>query len=282
MTGSTTIAVPDATTPASTIPVTIWFPAEQGSPGTVPDPVHAPYPMIAFSQGFELTVAQYSSLLSAWASAGFVVAAPTYPHTDPTNPTDLDEGDIVNHPADLRLAISSLLADSSHPGSILSGLINGTEIGLAGQSDGGDVSLATGDNTCCRYPGVKALAILSGAELTSFGGEYFTPTSPPLLVVQGDDDTVNAPACSAQIYDGAPLPKYYLDLLGAGHTTPYIEPSQYESVVVKVTTDFFAAELYGQGVAAAAMTGAANVANVSTLTVGGAAPATTGTCLGAP
>jgi predicted dienelactone hydrolase len=235
--------------------------------------------MIVFSQGYEVAVAQYSSLLSSWASAGFVVAAPTYPHTATSDPADLDEADIVNHPADLRLVLSSLVADSSHPGWVLSGMINGDEIGLAGHSDGGEVSLAVADNTCCRYTGVKALAVLSGAELTSFGGEYFPGTSPPLLVVQGNADTVNPPACSAQIFDSAPQPKYYLDLLGAGHLTPYIQPTAYEGVVARTTTAFFAAELAGQAAELAALPSVADVGNVATLTT---APATTGDCPGAP
>lgn len=280
--GTVSMTVPGPSTEQTTIPVTIWFPAEHGPSGLVPDSAGGPYPMIAFSQGYEVTVSQYAGLLSAWASAGFVVAAPTYPHTAPTDPGDLDEGDIVNHPADLRTVISSLLADSSHPGSLLSGLIDGRAIGLAGHSDGGDVSLATADNTCCRYPGVKAVAVLSGAELTSFGGEYFASPSPPILVVQGDDDTVNAPACSAQIYDDAPAPKYYLDLLGAGHYTPYVTAGAYEAVVAKVTTGFFAAELYGKPTALSSVSATADVPNVANLIVGGTAPPATGTCPGAP
>lgn len=278
-TATTTTEVTDASTSALKVPISIWFPAQPSRSGLVPDRARAPYPMIVFSQGYELAVAQYSSLLSSWASAGFVVAAPTYPHTDTSDPEDLDEADIVNHPADLRLVLSSLVGDSSRPGWILSGMINADEIGLAGHSDGGDVSLAVADNTCCRYIGLKALAVLSGAELVSFGGQYFSGTSPPLLVVQGNDDTVNAPACSAQIYDGAPQPKYYLDLLGAGHFTPYIEPSEYEGVVASTTTAFFAAELAGQAAALAALPSVADVGNVSSLTT---APATTGNCPGAP
>jgi len=55
---------------------------------------------------------------------------------------------------------------------MLSGLIDPTEIGVVGHSDGADVSLAVATNTCCRDPRVEAAAILSGAELASFGGSY--------------------------------------------------------------------------------------------------------------
>jgi dienelactone hydrolase len=199
-----------------------------------------------FSQGFDITTQEYATLITDWASAGFVVAAPTYPHTDPSPPTLLDESDIVNHPADLQAVITAVVAAGHQSGAALAGLINADEIGLVGQSDGGDVSLAVADNSCCRYPGVKAAAILSGAELSSFGGQYFTTPGPPILIVQGSTDTVNPPICSVQAYNAAPTPKYYLDLLGASHLDPYTEPGSYETVVARVTTAFFDAELAGR------------------------------------
>ena len=40
-------------------------------------------------------------------------------------------------------------------------------------------------------------------------------------MAQGTADTVNLPGCSAQLYDEAQGPKWYVDLLGAGHLVPY-------------------------------------------------------------
>lgn len=258
------------------MPTTVWYPATSvsGRRGT-----HGQFPLLVFSQGFNQQVAAYSPLLESWASAGFVVAGPTYPDTDPTVAT---REDLVNHPADLRSVLTALITASDQPGSALSGLIDANEIGLVGQSDGGNVSLAVADNTCCRYPGIGALAVLSGAEYAGFGGRYFGTTSPPLLVVQGSADTVNPPPCSAQLYDAAPTPKYYLDLIGAGHLPPYETPGGDDVVVAEVTTDFFEAELAGKSAGLVAMTAAGNVAGSATLTEGAAAPPATGICPTAP
>ncbi|MGH8996285.1 MAG: hypothetical protein ACRDYB_09705, partial [Acidimicrobiales bacterium] len=189
---------------------------------------------------------------------------------------------IVNHPTDLRFALSSLLASAEQPHSVLFGLINPDEVGIAGHSDGGDVSLAVAQNSCCRDPSVKAIVVLSGAELAAFGGIYFSVSPIPIFVVQGSADTVNVPACSAQIYDGAISPKYYLDLLGAAHEPPYIESGTDEQIVARTTTEFFDAQLKGERRAAAFLQVDGTVEGVSQLTTASTAPPAPGSCPGAP
>jgi predicted dienelactone hydrolase len=270
--------------PGRTLPTQVWYPATSQSEGPAPDRTRAPYPLLVFSQGYDLGVSAYSALLEAWATAGYVVAAPTYPHTDPSDPAGLDENDIVNHPADLRYVITTVLDTAQQHSSVLSGLVAPNEIGVVGHSDGGDVSLAVAENTCCRDPRVKAAAILSGAELAAFGGTYFArgAANASLLVVQGNDDTINYPVCSSQIYDTAGPPKYYLDLLGAQHEPPYVNPWTYQQVIEHVVTDFFDAQLMGQTAAATAMASDGNVAGTTQLTDGATAPAELGSCPGAP
>jgi predicted dienelactone hydrolase len=198
----------------------------------------APYPLILFSQGFDESTGAYAGLLDAWARAGYVVAAPTYPFTAPSGTTELNESDIINHPADLRFVIASLLQMTRDPDSPLHRLIDPNRVAVAGQSDGGDVSLAVAANSCCRDGVVKAAIILSGAELASFGGAYFTDGSVPLLVTQGNEDTINPPGCSAQVYDQAPQPKYYLYIAGARHLPPYLMPGPIRTGVERVTIAF--------------------------------------------
>ena len=274
----------------------IWYPALERAERLVPDTADGPYPLIVFSQGFDLAVSAYSSLLGHWASAGFMVAAPTYPYTSPSAP--LDEADILNHPGELRSVISDLTNGVHHTGSALSSLANQKEIGIAGQSDGGDVTLTTAYNTCCYDPAVKAVAVLSGAELSSFGGAYFTGPQAPLLVAQGTSDTINPPGCSAQLYDNAKGSKWYLNLLGAGHLAPYsgvdapqtgplaVKDAEYRRVVVEVTTNFFEAELYTTPpvrlTTTRRMAAAGDVPTVADLASGPRAPIAAGYCPGAP
>ncbi len=279
---NTSFDVVEPGSPSRILPTTVWFPATDRGEGPLPDLAGAPYPLLVFSQGYDLSVSAYGALLEDWASAGFVVAAPTYPHTDPSDLAALDESDIVNHPNDLRFVITTLLDTAHRSGNVLSGLINSNEIGLIGHSDGGDVSLAVAENSCCRDTRVRAAAILSGAELAAFGGTYSGVGSVPLMVTQGSADTINVPACSVQIYNGAPPPKYYLDLLGSGHETPYVSPGVAKEVVARVVADFFESELAGRRSSATTMTRDGNVANIAQITSASTAPSGPGICPGAP
>jgi predicted dienelactone hydrolase len=280
--GTIDISIVEPGTPSRDLPTEVWYPAMWAAAGATPDRAAGPYPLLVFSQGYDVSIGDYHVLLQEWASAGFVVAAPRYPHTSASEPAELDEADIVNHPEDLRFVLTTLLRVAGAPGSALSGLIDSGQVGLVGHSDGGDVSLAVADNSCCQDSRVKAVAVLSGAELTSFGGRYFAGPPVPLLVVQGSADTVNVPACSAQIYDSAPSPKWYLDLLGAEHYPPYVSTGQDQSIVASVVTDFFDLELRGQTGAATAMLARGNVPQVASITRGPSAPPAPGACPGAP
>lgn len=70
-----------AATPGAHLATTVWYPASPPDGGAADRP-GAPYPLLVFSQGFGVAPARYQVLLAAWASAGYVVAAPTYPHAD--------------------------------------------------------------------------------------------------------------------------------------------------------------------------------------------------------
>lgn len=280
--GTVDVDIVEPGEPSRYLPTEVWYPAMSAAAGASPDRAAGPYPLLVFSQGYDVSVADYHVLLQQWASAGFVVAAPRYPDTSPSEPAALDEADIVNHPADLRFVVTTLLRAAATSGATLSGLIDSDQIGLVGHSDGGDVSLAVADNTCCRDSRVRAVAVLSGAELTSFGGRYFAGPPLPLLVVQGSADTVNVPACSAQIYNSAPSPKWYLDLVGAGHYPPYVGTGEDHSIVASVVTDFFDLELRGQAAAATAIFAQGDVPQAASVTSGPSAPPAPGACLGAP
>jgi predicted dienelactone hydrolase len=241
-----------------------------------------PYPLIVFSQGFDYPAAAYAGLLNAWARAGFVVAAPTYPFTDPDTPGGPDENDIVNHPADLRFVIASLLARSAAPAGALHGLIDRSQVAVVGQSDGGDVSLAVAADSCCSDPTVKAAVILSGAELSSFGGTYFSAPTMPLLVVQGDADPINVPGCSAQIYDEARPPKYYIDLPGASHLPPYVSPGPIRDHVAASVIAFLALALRHDRAALHALDAAATLPGAMSITTSPTLAGRSTDCPGAP
>ncbi len=125
--------------------------------------------------------------------------------------------------------------------------------------------------------------ILSGAELAAFGGAYYGSGSPPLLVTQGDADPINVPGCSVGLYDRAPAPKYYLDLLGAGsHLLPYTVPGATRDHVSSTIIHFLGAYLHHRRGELAVMRRVGTVPGLMTLTSAGSL-GTRGTgCPGAP
>lgn len=242
-----------------------------------------PWPLLIFSQGFDESVNAYTGLMNAWVHAGYVVAAPTYPLTDPSSKEGVNENDIVNHPGDLRYVILALKRIAGNPNSPLHGVIDPSRIAVVGQSDGGDVSLAVAGNSCCRDPSVQAAIILSGAELASFGGSYYSSGSVPLLVAQGSQDTINPPGCSARLYDQAPQPKYYLSIAGAEHLPPYVSPGPLRTGVARVTIAFLNAYLKHRPSALTALSSPGKLPPQETLTSAPTAPSPTGTyCPGSP
>ncbi len=284
---SFTIVEPSTTgqTPRD-LPTIVRYPAT-GTPGGADvagaTPRAGPFPLVVFSQGFDISPEAYAGLLNAWAAAGYVVVDPAYPYTSPGAPGGVIRSDIVHHPSDLSYVITTLLADSARPGGILSNLINPSRIGVIGQSDGGDVSLAAVANTCCRDGRIRAAVILSGAELSWFGGTYFTGPSVPLLVVQGTNDQVMNPVtCSVQLYNQAPEPKYYLSMIGQTHLSAYVPAGPARNEVARVTIDFLNAYLAHSPPALHALMREGNIPGLATITSASSIPSVAGTCPDAP
>ncbi len=237
-----------------------------GAPGT------SHFPLVVFAPGYRQCSASYSILLREWASAGYVVAAVNFPHTN-CHIVSPDEADLVNQPADLAFVIQQLDQISSRPDGTLSGLINATRVAVAGHSDGGDTVAAMAGMSCCRYPHLRAAVVLAGAEWPAFAGHWFSAPTAPMLFVQGTDDVWNPQTASMQLYEADTSgPRYYLQLAGANHFTPYEGDSAPEPIVVQVTIDFLDHYLAGDAGTLNAMSQAGRVSGVSELVSGGHLP----------
>lgn len=250
--------------------VSVRYPViTQTKPGT---PGTSDFPLVIFAPGYRQCSASYNILLREWASAGYVVAAVNFPRT---NCYDVypDEADLVNQPADLIFVIHQLQQMSSLPTGPLSGLISPTKVAAAGHSDGGDTVAALAAMSCCRYSGLRAALVLSGAEWPAFAGHWFSAPTPPMLFVQGTADTINPPAASMQLYAADNTgDRYYLQLDGAEHVPPYEGDGTPEPIVARVTIAFLDHYLAGDGYTVGAMQRDADVAGVSELVSGGRLP----------
>ena len=230
------------------------------------------FPLIVFAPGYRQCDAVYSSLLSQWASAGYVVAAVEFPRTN-CHVAAPDESDLPNQPADMAFVIRRLVALASTPGGRLTGLIAPSRVAVAGHSDGGDTVAAMAAASCCRDRSLRAVLVLSGAEWAPGTGSWFTAPSPPMLFIQGTADTWNPPATSMQLYQADRRgTRYYLELFGANHFTPYQGTSAPEPIVERVTLGFLDHYLAGQQGGVAVMRRAGHVPGVAELVSGGRTP----------
>jgi fermentation-respiration switch protein FrsA (DUF1100 family) len=196
----------------------VWYPATTAG---------GPWPVVVFAHGFEVGPDPYVALCEAWAAAGYVVAAPEFPLTDAEVAGDyLDESDIDNQPDDVRFVFASLLA----PDSPLAGLVDAGRLAVAGHSDGGVTALAVAG---APLPGLRGVIALSAAP--AYEGAV---DSPPLLVVQGDDDDIDPYENGVAVYEQASAPRFLLTLLGGGHLPPFLDGSDYLDAVDRVAVDF--------------------------------------------
>jgi hypothetical protein len=271
-----TFTEPAHTSPAGeslgprTLVTEIRYPVSLDSAGH--QPVRGPFPLLLFAPGFQQCGGPYGNLLSSWAGAGYVVVTVDFPRTDCTAGAAADEADMVNQPGDMSYVLTRLLALSGRPSGPLAGLVNGEQVGVTGQSDGGDTVAALAANTCCTDSRPRAVAVLSGAEWPAMPGKYFARTPPPMLFVQGSADVINPPWTSVQLYQSDRGIRYYLDLFGASHTGPYWGTNKVEQVVARVTLAFFDRYVLGQPRARSAMATAGAVAGVATMVSGSQPP----------
>lgn len=185
--------------PSRTLVTTIWYPAS----GTG----HGPYPLIVFAHGLGASPQDYQQLLRAWATAGYVVAAPLFPLSSSATPGGPDGGDIGNQPGDMSFVIDQVLKTSATAGGPLSGLVNPNEIGAAGHSNGAITTLGLVADTCCRDTRIKAAVVMAGTTEGLGRGHYDMTTAPPLLLVQDLHDGLVPYTDAVTVFNQARGPK---------------------------------------------------------------------------
>lgn len=231
--------------PSRALPTTVYYPAVSGPPtgaaqaDAAPDTTDGPYPLIVFAHGFGATADTYRDLLEHWASAGYVVAAPTFPLSSGTSPCGAIAGDVVNQPKDMSFVITSVLRDARAQGTPVSGLVEAGHIGAAGHSNGGITVYGLVGNTALRDERVDAAAILAGTAQKYPKGKYDLAHMPPVLFVHGTDDSLVPYSAALSGFNAARGPKGLLSITNGDHG------SSASAAVQPATTDFFDAYLRG-------------------------------------
>ena len=245
--------------PTRTMATTVLYPAT-GPPGSAPTanapPAAAgrPYPLLVFAHGFDATPAMYASLLSGWASAGYVVVAPTIPLLNADAPGGPDHTDYgVPNITDLDFALSEALRRSATPGDPIAGLVDPNRIAVAGHSDGEVLAYALAFEACCHDPRVKAVIPMAGNLANAEAAP--SPTGVPVLHIMNDHDQYDPYAASiAWDRQNLATPRYLLTLVSEVHAPAYTDPNDpHFDLVVRATLDFLDGTLNGRPDATAAL-----------------------------
>jgi len=229
--------------------VSVFYPSTRSSPeqDAPPNQSAAPYPLIVFAHGFGSNPAAYQQLLVAWASTGYVVAAPTFPLTNADAPGGPDLADYINQPGDLSFVVSQLEAQSQQSLALLSGMVDSSEVAAAGHSLGGVTTLGLVGNTCCLDSRIKAAVVMAGDQLTFPDGQTKVP-SIPILFIHGNADETVPYISSVLAFNADKAPKALLTIDGGDHESPV--SGRAFATVVRTTTAFFDLYLKHKGSAA--------------------------------
>lgn len=218
----------------------VWYPASGQAGGSVRAQATfaaGRFPVVLLSHGLGGLPENFSPIATRLATAGFVVAAPTYPHTRMNAPA-FDTGDIPNQPLDAFLVIESIFALNDRPGDLFAGHIDTTRFAAAGHSAGGYTT-----EGMLVYPHdsrLRAAVVIAGGS----AGEVTAPQA-EVLFVHGDADPTVAYSSGRSAYARLPWPKAFLTIIGGDHGG-YLKPGRagYEPTV-KTITDFLRATVYG-------------------------------------
>lgn len=231
--------------PNRPLPTTIWYPALRGSRATASagaaPAAEGRFPMALFSHGLPSVPETYAGFATRLAAAGFVVAAPVYPHTNSNavSPTMLD---VPNQPADAFFVADQVLRLDQRAGDPFAGHLDTSRYAAVGHSAGGFTT--TGMLAATHDHRLAAVVVIAGGML----GRY-TPPACDALFVHGDADTTMSYAAGRTAYELLPWSKAFLTLRGGDHGG-YLEPGNpgFEPVASTVT-DFLRASLTGDAAA---------------------------------
>lgn len=234
--------------PVRPLPTLVLYPAAPwtltGAGSTVDQPADGRFPLVVFSHGLKGSPERYQAALTGWAAAGFVVVAPTFPHTSQFT-TDFRRSDIARQPDDVRYVLSEIRRLAVTPDDPLAGHIDTTRVAAIGHSAGGYTTM--GLFTAGHDPSLKAGIIMAGwLPPVTFAGPPAT-----MLFLQGTADPIVPVARSRRAFDRVPWPKAYLLLRHNSHAT-YLQPGQIGYALMESTViDFLRWTLNGDRTARA-------------------------------
>lgn len=236
---------------ARPLPVTLWYPV-QGS-----RVAEGRFPVVLYSHGLASLPELHAGLTARWAAAGFVVAAPAYPHTR-RGAAEFSRADVRHQPADAWRVIRHLVRLDRRGADPLAGHLDVQRIAAAGHSAGGFTT--SGMFTSGRSARLRAGIVIAGGGMA---GSFAGPPA-PMLFVHGTADSVVPLSVGRAAYRRTTGPASFLSLLGQGHGEYLVPGRSGFTQVLGTTTDFLRWTLYGDQQAARRLPTLAHLPNITT------------------
>jgi pimeloyl-ACP methyl ester carboxylesterase len=203
-----------------------------------PEGLTGPLPLIVFAHGWNSDPSVYTTLLDAWVSAGYVVAAPIFPDSSDTLP-GTPVSDFPDEARDLSFVITQLLAGKASPFIT----VDPHRIAAAGHSDGGTDVAMLALNPAFADPRIKAYLSLSSQIPDGVAGPWGTAVAGSLLVAVGTDDEYGLLPDSTQVYQTADMVKALLTVTGGDHLDTFVADTPQSAAVREETVRFLQAAL---------------------------------------
>lgn len=186
----------------------IYYPGASAAENATADPAGAPYPTVIMLPFMTGTVEVYNGNAPRMASWGMVLVVFGVNWNDATysaNTTDLNE------------LLDQLEAENGTSGHMLHGMVDSSGYGISGISAGGAKSVIAG-RFVSRIAAVEAngpALVQSDTDIIANGWNR------PIQVQVGTADTTYRPY-GVYIYNKLPGTRMLLDIVGGGHTAPYM------------------------------------------------------------
>jgi len=207
-----------------------------------------PAPLVVFAHGLSGHPKRFTRLLSAWADAGYVVAAPVFPYTSDEAPGGVVFDDVIQQPADVTFVLDLLIDDPR---------VDRERVAIAGFSLGALTVYGAAFDRVRRDHRFRAAIAMSG-RLYPFGGGYEL-AGVPLLAVHGVHDEIVRYEDGVAAYEQAAPPKAMVTLHVNGHHEPFEDYGTAAGPIVDAaTTAFLDLVLLGRDDASARLGAAAD------------------------
>lgn len=228
---------------------TRWVTFRRGArvlPTMIVVPVVSPgvrVPVMEFAHGWHSNPRVYASLLRGWASAGFLVIAPTSPGMA------RGKGLLQQGPASLLQAgdLPVVLTDVLRMP--LPVIPDPTEIALAGHSDGACTVADMAFNPRYRDARIDAYLIFSGARTNiNYGPAHYHANPKPVFVADSRDDEFGDFTEAGPLYRQA-RPRKVFVAIGRGdhHLAPWSVSTVFHQSIWNATIDFASWAFTGRG-----------------------------------